>query len=167
MKLSKQEFEKLITELSVTPLSTQEEIDFRASIEKEFSAVQNNVSKTLLGSKLIHYSTKNEKLNSIIKNLTNEETDNIIAFHTIESHPPAETKPHVDLRSYLTMNILLEDDFEGGDFYLNNKKYDGLKEKGEYILYKGNKEIHSVSKITKGIRKSLIVWYGYTKKTII
>ena len=165
-KLSKKEFSNLLNELSKTPLASQDEIEFRISIEKEFRYVQKNISKTLLGSELIHYSTSNEKLNKIINNLTNRNTIDIIALHTIESHPPSETNPHVDLRSTCTLNILLEDDFDGGDFYLNKKLYDGLRKKGDYIVYNGGKELHSVSKITKGVRKSLIVWYGRKESLI-
>lgn len=166
MRLSKSEFDILIKELRNTPLASQDEIDFRANIEKEFIYVQKNISKTLLGSKLIHYSTSNKKLNKIINTLTNRDTTDIIALHTIESYPPSETKPHVDLRSTCTLNILLEDNFEGGDFYLNDMIYSDLKKKGDYIVYNGGKEKHSVSKITKGVRKSLIVWYGKTIKLI-
>lgn len=166
MKLSKQKFEKLLSELYSTPISTQKEIDSRASIIKEFTSVQEGTTEILLGSKLIHYSTKNEKLNNIINGLTNRETKDIIALHTIESVPPCETKSHADSHSVCTLNILLEDDFEGGEFYLNNKKYDGLRERGDYVVYNGGKERHSVSKITKGVRKSLIVWYGKNKELI-
>ena len=167
MKLTNDEFKILLRELNNTPLSTKEEINYRASIEKEFRFVQNNISKTLLGSKLIHYSTKNKNLNSILNKLTNRKTNEIIALHTIESHPPAETKPHVDLRSSCTLNILLEDDFEGGKFYLNDREYDGMKTKGEYIVYNGRKERHAVSTITKGVRKSLIVWYSELTSNLI
>lgn len=166
MKLSKKEFNKLLTELYNTPISTQREINSRASIVKEFTSVQEGTTEILLGSKLIHYSTKNEKLNKIIKGLTNKETKDIIALHTIESVPPCETKSHTDSHSVCTLNVLLEDDFEGGEFYLNNKKYNELKEKGDYVVYDGGKERHAVSKITKGVRKSLIVWYGKSKEVI-
>jgi predicted 2-oxoglutarate/Fe(II)-dependent dioxygenase YbiX len=167
MKLSNKEFNELLKELSNTPLANQDEIDFRANIEKEFRYVQKNISKTLLGSELIHYSTRNEKLNKIINKLTGRDTTDIIALHTIESHPPSETKPHVDLRSTCTLNILLKDEFEGGEFYLNEELYDGLRKKGDYIVYNGGKELHSVSTITSGVRKSLIVWYGKLAKNII
>ena len=167
MKLTEKEFNTLLDELSKTPLATQNEIEFRASIEKEFRYVQKNISKTLLGSELIHYSTRNEKLNEIINNLTSRDTSDIIALHTIESHPPSETKPHVDLRSTCTLNILLKDKFEGGEFYLNGELYEGLRKKGDYIVYNGGKELHSVSPITSGVRKSLIVWYGKLTKNII
>jgi len=47
MKLSNKEFNELLKELSNTPLANQDEIDFRANIEKEFRYVQKNISKTL------------------------------------------------------------------------------------------------------------------------
>jgi predicted 2-oxoglutarate/Fe(II)-dependent dioxygenase YbiX len=166
MKLSKEEFGRLLTELYNTPTLTQQEIDSRARIVKEFTSVQEGTTKILLGSNLTHYSTKNETLNKIIKGLTNRETKDIIAFHTIESVPPCETKNHTDSHSVCTLNILLEDNFEGGEFYLNGKKYHGLKERGDYVVYNGGKDSHAVSKITKGVRKSLIVWYSKNKELI-
>lgn len=166
-KISDIEFTTLIKELSNTPLCTQEEIDIRARGYKHFLVIQKNDSHALIGSELIHYSTKNKKLNEIVNKLTNRETKDIVALHTIEMNPPCETKSHIDLISYLTLNILLEDNFEGGDFYLNGKKTEGMRSKGEYIMYNGGKEQHAVSQITKGTRKSLIVWYDNPNKNLI
>jgi len=165
-ELSKEVFEDLILELSKTPEVTEAEFLNRMSVSQEFARVKNKTSKILATSKLIHYSTRNEKLNKIINKLTNRDTADIISLHTIESHPPSETKPHVDTPSTCTLNILLEDKFEGGEFYLNENLYTGLAKKGDYVVYNGGKEKHSVSKITKGIRKSLIVWYGKSKQLI-
>lgn len=167
-ELSKEVFENLILELSKTPEVTEAEFKNRISVSQEFSRIKNKTSKILATSKLIHYSLTNEKLNKIISAVTKRKTEDIIALHTIESLPPSKTLPHVDTTSVCTLNILLEDNFEGGKFYLNGKVHNGLNKKGEYIIYNGSKDKHSVSEVTKGVRKSLVVWYKHSgKKTIL
>lgn len=159
MKLSKEIFDELLLELSKTPMASDAEMKKRTTAAYEFVRVKNKTSKILATSNLIHYSLKNEKLNKIISDITKRKTSDIISLHTIESLPPSETLNHVDEYSVLTLNVLLEDDFEGGAFYLNGELYNGMKKKGDYVLYAGNKEYHAVRTVTSGIRKTLILWY--------
>lgn len=159
MRLSKDIFDELVLELARTPKATEAEFKKRTTAAHEFVRVKNKTSKILATSKLIHYSLSNEKLNKIISDITKRKTKDIISLHTIESLPPSETLNHVDEYSVLTLNVLLEDEFEGGEFYLNEKLYNGMKEKGDYVLYAGNKEYHAVRTVTSGVRKTLILWY--------
>jgi hypothetical protein len=151
MKLSEDIFNELVLELSKTPMASDAEMGKRTTAAYEFVRVKNKTSKILATSNLIHYSLQNEKLNKIISD--------IISMHTIESLPPSETLNHVDEYSVLTLNVLLEDNFEGGVFYLNGEPYNGMKKKGDYVMYAGNKEYHAVSTVTSGVRKTLILWY--------
>jgi hypothetical protein len=167
MRLNKDIFEELILELSRTPKATEEEFKKRSTAVHEFVKVKNKTSKILATSKLIHYSLSNENLNKIISNITKRKTSDILSLHTIESSLNSETKSHIDNHSELTLNILLKDEFKGGNFYLNGKLYEELRKKGDHILYNGSRDKHSVSKITKGVRKSLVVWYKHTKNRSI
>lgn len=61
----------------------------------------------------------------------------------------------------LSMSVLLNDDFEGGEFLVNN----GQESKADKVpLWPGRAVIfpsfmiHKVTPVTKGIRKSLVVW---------
>jgi hypothetical protein len=56
------------------------------------------------------------------------------------------------------INVILNDDYEGGEFYLNDKPYP--KPPGEIYHYKSN-EYHEVKKITNGIRYSALFYIRY------
>lgn len=53
------------------------------------------------------------------------------------------------------INVLLNDEYEGGEFYLNDTHYP--KPVGEVYHYKSN-EYHEVKKITKGVRYSALFY---------
>ena len=162
MKLSKEILEELLYELERTPLVNEHELRKRTELVHAFRGIQARTRK-FTNTILTPYSFRNPKLNRIFTNLTKRDIRDAISLHTVEAGPPEGTVPHRDKYSYLTVNILIEDDFEGGEFYLNHKKYDGLREKGDYALYNGNEEYHEVKPVTKGRRKSLVVWYGLPK----
>jgi len=164
MKLSKEILEELLYELEKTPLVNEKELEERISMMPQswpgIKARTNFFTNTIL----THYSFRNPTLNRIFTDLTKRNIKDAVSLHTVEvGAPDVGAVSHIDTHSHLTINILLEDDFEGGEFYLNHKKYDGLREKGDYALYNGTKEYHEVKPITKGRRKSLIVWYDEEK----
>ena len=165
MKLPKEIFDELIYELSKTPLVNEHEWRRRTDLVDAFKGIEARTSE-FTNTILTHYSFRNPKLNKIFTDLTKRDINDAISLHTIEAYPPEGTVPHRDKYSYLTVNILIEDNFEGGQFYLNHKKYDGLREKGDYVFYNGNEEYHEVKPVTKGRRKSLVIWYGMEKSAI-
>lgn len=61
----------------------------------------------------------------------------------------------------LTMTLLLNDDFEGGEFHLNTgnqlEPYVLPAKKGRALLFPSFM-CHRVTPVTKGIRKSIVVW---------
>ena len=116
--------------------------------------------------KVIHYSFRNPNLNKILEELSGRSIRDCLTLHTVEAVPPQATVPHTDLYSQITLNILLEDECEGGYLYLGDEKVEGYKEKGDYVIYEGRKIEHSVTPIIKGKRKALIVWYGPVKSLL-
>ena len=60
----------------------------------------------------------------------------------------------------LSMSILLNEDYEGGDFKFYGDKKTALKEKtkGSILVFPSYMQ-HCVEKITKGNRYSLVVWF--------
>lgn len=166
MKLNDTIFNLLLKEIDKTPIASDEEVINRSTIPAHFKKVQENKATTYIDGTLIHLSTKNDNLNNIIKDITNRDTEHIIAFHLMTSEPPAYVSEHKDSGSDLTLVILLEDKFEGGYAYIEGKQYEGMRTSGEYIMYKGGEVSHSVSKITKGRRKVLVVWYKKPKNLL-
>ena len=61
----------------------------------------------------------------------------------------------------LSLSLLLNDDFEGGEFQINNGKEETPlvvpMNKGRVVLFPSFM-IHRVTPVTKGTRKSLVVW---------
>ena len=166
MKLSKEIFNELLDELSKTPTVNEAEWERRISIVNDFKRIDENDSK-ITNTKLVHYSFRNKKLNKIISDITNRDIKDAISLHTIEAEPPTATIKHKDKYSQLTLNILLEDEFEGGYLYINDIKMDGLRKKGDYLIYNGSTEPHWVTPVTKGKRKSLVVWFFDNNRSLI
>ncbi len=61
----------------------------------------------------------------------------------------------------LSLSLALNDDFEGGEFQINNGKEETAitvpMHKGRAVLFPSFM-IHRVTPVTKGVRKSLVVW---------
>ena len=61
----------------------------------------------------------------------------------------------------LSLSLALNDDFEGGEFQINNGKEEQAitvpMHKGRAVLFPSFM-IHRVTPVTKGVRKSLVVW---------
>lgn len=166
MKLSKEIFNNLVDELSKTPTVNKSEWEKRISLVSDFKRIEENNSK-ITNTKLTHYSFRNKNLNKIISEITKRDIRDAISLHIIEAEPPAATIPHTDKYSQLTLNILLEDDFEGGYIHINGIEINGLRKKGDYLIYNGSKEPHSVTPVTKGKRKSLVVWFFDNDRSLI
>jgi predicted 2-oxoglutarate/Fe(II)-dependent dioxygenase YbiX len=114
--------------------------------------------------------TRNKELVNILKKyiILNEKTEYISNIHYINYKIGEEAKEHFDtgpsIRTYI---ILLNDEFEGGEFYLENNHID-LKI-GDMLEFDANL-LHSVKPIQKGNREVIVIWIlnsQKNKKTII
>jgi PKHD-type hydroxylase len=56
------------------------------------------------------------------------------------------------------MTILLNEDYEGGNFKFYDNEEDIIKGKGSVLVFPSYLQ-HCVEKITKGNRYSLVVWF--------
>ena len=162
MKLSKEVFDELVLELEQTPKVNEKEWKERVSLTNDWEPVDVGDS-WITTTKVIHYSFRNPNLNKILEELVGRSMRDCLTLHTVEAIPPQATVPHKDLYSQITLNILLEDNCEGGYLYVEGKKIKEYEEKGDYVIYEGRNKEHSVTAITKGKRKALIVWFGPIK----
>jgi hypothetical protein len=165
MKLSKEVFNELVLELEQTPKVNEKEWRERVSLTNDWEPVDVGDS-WITTTKVIHYSFRNPNLNKILEELSGRSIRDCLTLHTVEAVPPQATVPHKDLYSEVTLNILLEDDCEGGYLYVEGKKIEEYEEKGDYVIYEGRNKEHSVTAITKGKRKALIVWFGPIKSLL-
>jgi len=165
MKLSKEVFNELVLELEQTPKVNEKEWRERVSLTNDWEPVDVGDS-WITTTKVIHYSFRNPNLNKILEELSGRSIRDCLTLHTVEAVPPQATVPHKDLYSEVTLNILLEDDCEGGYLYVEGKKIEEYEKKGDYVIYEGRNKEHSVTAITKGKRKALIVWFGPIKSLL-
>jgi hypothetical protein len=100
----------------------------------------------------------NEKLLNLLHKYIriNDESEYISNVHYIKYIVGEGAKPHTDNsisdKSYI---LLLNDEFEGGEFYLDNKP---IKfKKGDLLEFDGHL-LHEVKEITKGYREVLVIF---------
>jgi len=62
------------------------------------------------------------------------------------------------LHRKLSMTLLLNDDFEGGDFEINLSQPQKIEVKKGRAIFFPSFVLHRVTPVTKGIRKSLVIW---------
>lgn len=72
---------------------------------------------------------------------------------------------HIDERSNFTFTIPLTDNYNGGDFLIEDCTY--TLKKGDCISFNGNRLKHGVSAVTSGYRASLNIWIKPGLKNII
>jgi len=105
-----------------------------------------------------YYDITNDDTNKKLANILGIENTTPITIHTLIYNQGAVLKKHRDTNSADTFVIILEDNFEGGVFYLNEQPTK-FKKRGDVARYHGDIDFHSLTPITKGTRKVLVVWY--------
>lgn len=160
-ELSKDKLDSILLELSNTSIANEKEMDRRNSINTFHKSRTEQKGFRFQNVKLIHYDIGNKKLNNLIHDITGGRTKDIQSIYTVEFSKGDFGEPHLDTNSRTTLSLVLEKNSIGGDLIIEGKNAN-LNKPGEYIIYDGAKTMHSVSKVTKGKRKSLIVFY--TKK---
>lgn len=113
-----------------------------------------------------YYSTNNEVLNKTLSEILEVKNVTPLTIHTFKYHVGAYSKRHRDTNSYNTFVIILEDNFKGGDFYLNDK-LTKFGKRGDVANYIGHEERHSVTPIREGVRTVLVVWYPPLRQSFI
>ena len=118
----------------------------------------------------IHQKTEKEGINYFIEygdkvRIQRIREGGFMAEHVdnnISRHPPRENRPGLfygseSAISKLSAVLHLNDDYEGGEFYIIDKEYKA--EKGSVILFPSNFMYpHGVKKVTKGVRWSVSIF---------
>ena len=120
------------------------------------------------GTKLTPLSIKNNpELIEWLVDFTGIDSNSIHSLHLIDYPLGSNLNTHLDSRSSHTFVFILENAYEGGDVIMQDKihKFDA----GTVLEYNGQKVMHGVTKIEKGTRQTLVMWYGHksTTKSII
>lgn len=166
MKLSNEEISFVISELENTPIMTEDELVYIKSAHNNMYSTIHNIpypNQVLETEKCWFYTLKNENLNKFICNKFDEPIDNLYTMHRLIYNTGGVCKRHKDrFTTHKTVSLILSDNFEGGDMYINDKKIQ-CNEKGEYTVFNGGKDWHEVKQVTSGYRDVLIVWFSKKK----
>lgn len=158
--LSNEELSFLLEQLNQTKIITFEEA--QEEWKETHPYILNNGSG--LNPTLFEvYNTKNEILNNWLSNKFSK--NNIVeSLYTMEYRVGDFSEKHKDFLRSVAI-ILLTDDFDGGKFLIEDNDI-GLSKLGEYVMLDGQKHRHEVTKITRGIRKALVIFFKPQTKII-
>lgn len=109
------------------------------------------------------YSRYNKKLNTELSRILNIDNDSPLTIHTVNYEIGGEVLEHIDANSFNTFVLMLDDNYEGGDFYVEDELVE-FNTRGQVAHYVGWEKRHKVTPVTKGTRKVLVVWYGSNEK---
>ena len=116
--------------------------------------------------KLTYYTKYDTKLSNFILSkfgYTNLEID---FLYKITYSKGEHMNYHRDKGSSVkTILVLLNDDFEGGELFVNERNVK-LNKRGKYIEFDGNLNPHEVTKVTKGVRNVLAIFLQKIKTSI-
>ena len=106
------------------------------------------------------YSRYNTKLNIELSRILKIDNSTPLTIHTVNYDVGGEAFEHIDGNSFNTFVIMLDDNYEGGHFYVEGNRV-AFDKRGDVAHYVGCKQKHKVTPVTKGTRKVLVVWYGH------
>ena len=157
--LSEKELNFLLEQLDTTKVLTGEELN---PFKKVHPYVLNNQSG-LYPSTFTIYDTNNETLNNWIFNKFSK-NELVESIYSMEYGKETFSKKHKDYLRKVCI-ILINDDFDGGRFLIEDADIN-LNNLGDYVILDGQKYEHEVTKITRGLRKVLVIFFK-SKETLL
>jgi hypothetical protein len=163
MKLSHQDFDFLQNELIKTPIMGEEELRYIKSAHDWMYYTTHNIKiegNVLHTESCLFYNLNNNKLNNFLCEKFNEPLNNLYTMHRLVYGVGGKCERHMDrFTTHKTVSIILSEEFEGGDMYINDEKVE-MNSKGDYICFNGGKDFHEVKEITYGKRDVLVIWFS-------
>lgn len=151
--LSNKEFSFLLEQLNQTKILTFEEA--QEEWKDTHPYILNN-GGGLNPSIFQVYNTKNETLNNWLSDKFSK--NNIVeSLYTMEYREGDFSLKHKDFLRKVCI-ILLNDDFDGGRFLIEDNDIN-LNNLGGYVILDGSRYEHEVTKITRGLRKVLVIFF--------
>jgi len=163
MKLTKDEFDFLMNELNSATLMDDNEIKY---IQKAHPQLYYTIEGkrgdgvALFTEKSYMYSLNNINLKRYLCDKFNEDIENVYSIHKLIYGVGGKANKHKDrFTTHKTVSIILSDNFDGGEMFINDKLVE-MNSLGNYIIFNGSKDLHEVKEITNGIREVLIIWFS-------
>lgn len=163
MILTEDEYKFLISELDKTPIMEDDALKYvKLAHPQLYYTTQNikNDSVSLYTEKSYVYYLSNQTLNKFICEKFDEPIENLYMMHRLFYGVGGFAKKHKDrFTTHKTISIIINDNFVGGDMYINGELVN-MNKVGEYVCFNGGTDEHEVKEITDGIRDVLIVWFS-------
>ena len=156
MKLTEEQLTELISYIDESTLIDDEDREIQKQKQSALYYSNRFVAST---HETWHYKRIKNKLTDFIGNLTNRNVEDMTALHKLKYYTGGGNKPHTDISDY-TIVIILKSDCKGGQLILNDIPQLDFNQTGDYIMYNGGLERHSVTPITEGTREVLVAWYN-------
>lgn len=157
MTVSSSQLNNIIQALNNATLVSDDEFNRRVELNPAWKRIDEGTDYSTM--KVIHYDISNVKLIEMLNELCGGKTENVTSLHVVEYFEGNYLRAHVDTSSRLTLNLLIESDCAGGDLIIEGKTAE-LNKPGDYVIYDGGTQKHEVTPITRGYRKTLIIWYS-------
>lgn len=109
--------------------------------------------------------TNKKLVDIILKYITLEKDEVIYSLHYIKYESGYYAKRHLDIKANKTYLIMLNDNFEGGELYVNDNLVPFKQ--GDMVVFDGQKEYHEVKEIMSGCREMMVAWVAKKVKNII
>ena len=162
-KLTKEEFEYLLTSLDSNKGMTEEEYT-ALSIRHPYAVMRDD--NALIFSSMKHYSLQDSTLNSFISTKFGDVTLEIDFVYKLIYNKGDFTNPHLDKKICAqTTLVLLTDNFEGGELLIDSKDVN-LSTVGQFINFKGYRQTHSVNEVKEGVREVLVIMFNRKSSAI-
>lgn len=105
------------------------------------------------------------KIKKLLEEITPFATFHISWINLTEYEVGSSLELHKDERSNFTFTIPLTQNYQGGDFLIENTTY--KLNKGDCIAFTGGELEHGVKEVTNGYRASLNIWIKEGNRQII
>lgn len=163
MRLSNQEIDFLLNELSISTLMNENEIKYMIKTHPQIyynMGGKGGDGLSIFTQKSYIFSLNNHNLKFFLSNKFNEDINSVYSIHKLIYGVGGMAKRHRDKSTtYKSVSIVLSDNFKGGDMYINDKLVE-MNSLGDYIIFNGSEDFHEVKEVTEGKREVLIVWFS-------
>ena len=149
--LSEKELNIILEQLDTTKLLTGEELN---PFKKAHPYILNGGD--LKPNTFTIYNTKNKSLNNWLINKFSK-NELVESIYTMKYGINSYSGKHRDYLRKVCI-ILINDDFDGGRFLIEDIDIN-LSNLGDYVILDGQKYEHEVTKITRGLRKVLVIFF--------
>jgi len=163
MRLSNEEINFLLNELSNSTLMDEDEIKYIMKAHPQLYYTiegKRGDGVALFTEKSYLYSLNNINLKKFLSVKFNEDIENVYSIHKLIYGVGGVAKKHRDrFTTHKTVSIILSDNFSGGEMFINDELVE-MNSIGDYVIFDGSKDLHEVKEITDGIREVLIIWFS-------